>query len=146
MGRQTKDPDILGLANNRTVKYKVKILYPFSSSQRVRIVWVRRCPPLETYDLQEQKLIAEIRKIRAKRVLLQFPEGLRRLASRICRLIEDNTDALPMVSIDPCYGACDLPTHQGERLGVELIVHFGHSPHVVRLIFQSSSSLSSSNQ
>ena len=55
---------------------------------------------------------------------------MRRLASRICRLIEDNTDALPMVSMDPCYGACDLPTHQGARLGVDLIIHFGHSPYM----------------
>ena len=74
-------------------------------------------------------MIAKIKRAKAKRVLLQFPDGLRKFAFRICRLVEDNTEALPMVSIDPCYGACDLPTYQGKKLGVELIVHFGHTPY-----------------
>lgn len=72
----------------------------------------------------------EIRNRNAERVLLQFPEGLRRFASRLSRLVEENTDALAMVSIDPCHGACDLPVCQAKMLGVDLIVHFGHSPYI----------------
>jgi 2-(3-amino-3-carboxypropyl)histidine synthase len=33
-----------------------------------------------------------------------------------------------VVSADPCYGACDLVDPQLEPLGVELVVHFGHTP------------------
>jgi 2-(3-amino-3-carboxypropyl)histidine synthase len=73
-------------------------------------------------------LILEIKERKAKRVLLQFPEGLRTASSRISRLIEENTDALVIVSMDPCYGACDLPIDQAKRLHVDLIVHFGHTP------------------
>jgi 2-(3-amino-3-carboxypropyl)histidine synthase len=32
-----------------------------------------------------------------------------------------------MISADPCYGACDLATAEAERLGIDLIVHFGHA-------------------
>ncbi len=74
-------------------------------------------------------MITEIMNRNAKRVLLQLPEGLRRFASRLSRLVEENTDALAMVSIDPCHGACDLPVSQAKMLKVDLIVHFGHSPH-----------------
>jgi 2-(3-amino-3-carboxypropyl)histidine synthase len=34
---------------------------------------------------------------------------------------------VPIVSADPCYGACDLATAEAEGLGVDLIVHYGHS-------------------
>ena len=74
-------------------------------------------------------MITEITKREVKRVLLQFPEGLRVAASRISKLIEDNTEALAIVSMDPCYGACDLPIYQAKKLGVDLIIHFGHTPY-----------------
>ncbi|MCK4424418.1 diphthamide biosynthesis enzyme Dph2, partial [Candidatus Bathyarchaeota archaeon] len=37
------------------------------------------------------------------------------------------TGALPIISADPCYGACDLATAEAESLGVDLIIHHGHS-------------------
>ncbi|UCD73253.1 MAG: diphthamide biosynthesis enzyme Dph2 [Candidatus Bathyarchaeota archaeon] len=74
-------------------------------------------------------MITEITKRAVKRVLLQFPEGLITAASRISKLIEDNTEALTIVSMDPCYGACDLPIYQAKKLEVDLIIHFGHTPY-----------------
>lgn len=76
-------------------------------------------------------MITEITKRRVKRVLLQFPEGLRTAASRTSKLIEENTEALAIVSMDPCYGACDLPIYQAKRLEVDLIIHFGHTPYTI---------------
>jgi diphthamide biosynthesis enzyme Dph1/Dph2-like protein len=32
----------------------------------------------------------------------------------------------PIVSGDPCYGACDIP--EGLRKYADIIVHFGHAP------------------
>ena len=36
----------------------------------------------------------------------------------------------PVISSDPSYGACDLPTDAAERLGIDVIFHFGHSTFV----------------
>jgi 2-(3-amino-3-carboxypropyl)histidine synthase len=41
--------------------------------------------------------------------------------------VVEKAGALPIVSADPCYGACDLATDEAEHLGVDLIVHFGHA-------------------
>jgi 2-(3-amino-3-carboxypropyl)histidine synthase len=81
---------------------------------------------LKQFDFEEERIKQEITSLGAKRVLLQFPEGLKPEAPRIARIIE-KLGALPIVSADPCYGACDLATADAEILGVDLIVHFGHS-------------------
>ena len=38
--------------------------------------------------------------------------------------------ALPIISLDPCYGACDISVSEAESLGVDLIVHVGHAEFV----------------
>jgi 2-(3-amino-3-carboxypropyl)histidine synthase len=81
---------------------------------------------LKHFDFEEERIKQEIAKIGAKRVLLQFPEGLKPEAPRIAKTIE-KTGVTPIISGDPCYGACDLAVEDAENLGVDLIVHFGHS-------------------
>jgi 2-(3-amino-3-carboxypropyl)histidine synthase len=81
---------------------------------------------MKGFDFEEERIKQEIAKLDAKRVLLQLPEGLKPEAPRLAKLIE-KTGALPIISADPCYGACDLPTAEAERLGIDLIVHFGHA-------------------
>jgi len=78
------------------------------------------------YDLEEERVKQEILKLKAKSVLIQLPEGLKPEAQRIAKVIE-KCGALPIVSADPCYGACDLATAEAESLGVDLIVHYGHA-------------------
>ena len=60
----------------------------------------------------------------ARLVALQLPEGLKRRALELVDGIEAATD---VVSADPCYGACDLIDGQLEPLGVDLVVHVGHT-------------------
>ena len=81
---------------------------------------------MKTFDFEEERVKQEIAKIGAKRVLLQFPEGLKPEAPRIAKTIE-KLGVLPIVSADPCYGACDLATADAENLGVDLVIHYGHS-------------------
>lgn len=81
---------------------------------------------MKSFDFEEERIKQKIAKLEAKRVLLQMPEGLKPEGTRIAKIIE-KTGALPIISADPCYGACDLATAEAERLGVDLIVHFGHS-------------------
>lgn len=81
---------------------------------------------MKSFDFEEERVKQEIQRIGARRVLLQLPEGLKPEAPRLARTVE-KTGALPIVSADPCYGACDLATQEAESLGVDLIIHYGHS-------------------
>jgi len=63
----------------------------------------------------------------AKRVLIQLPEGLKPQGPRLAEIVEE-IGALPIVSADPCYGACDLAVQEAQNLEADLVVHFGHSP------------------
>lgn len=79
------------------------------------------------FDLEETRLKKEITKRKPKIVLLQLPEGLKPAAPRLASIIEE-AGALPIVSSDPCYGACDLPVSEAKLLAADLIVHYGHTP------------------
>ena len=81
---------------------------------------------LKGFDFEEERIKREIGKLGAKRVLLQFPEGLKPEGPRLASLVE-KAGALPIIAGDPCYGACDIATAEAESLGVDLILHFGHS-------------------
>lgn len=81
---------------------------------------------MKGFDFEEELIKQEIVKLGAKRVLLQMPEGLKPEGPSLVKIIE-KTGALPIISADPCYGACDLATAEAESLGIELIVHLGHS-------------------
>ena len=59
---------------------------------------------------------------------LQFPDGLRDYATEIGKVVQKETGALPVISADPCYGACDLCDDEMAKLGVQVLIHFGHSP------------------
>jgi 2-(3-amino-3-carboxypropyl)histidine synthase len=79
-----------------------------------------------TFDLEEKRLKEEIRKKKAKRVLIQLPEGLKPYGSYLASTVE-KAGALAIISADPCYGACDLAIPEAESLDVDLIIHYGHS-------------------
>ena len=82
-----------------------------------------------TFDLEENRLEEEIRKREAKRVLIQLPEGLKAEGPHLASIVE-RAGAIAIISADPCYGACDLATLDAKNLGVDLIIHYGHSPMV----------------
>ncbi|MFQ6064495.1 MAG: diphthamide biosynthesis enzyme Dph2 [Candidatus Bathyarchaeia archaeon] len=79
-----------------------------------------------SHDLEEERLKEEIEKRQAKRVLIQLPEGLKPEGPRLASVAEE-AGAIAIVSADPCYGACDLALSDAESLGVDLIVHYGHT-------------------
>ncbi len=81
---------------------------------------------MKGFDFEEERIKQEITKLKAKRVLLQLPEGLKPEGIRLAKVVE-KTGALPIVSADPCYGACDVAVNEAESLGADLIVHFGHA-------------------
>lgn len=78
------------------------------------------------FDFEEERIKQEIKRLGAKRVLLQMPQGLKPQAAKIAQTIEAS-GAVAIISADPCYGACDIALHEAEGLGADLIVHFGHA-------------------
>jgi len=81
---------------------------------------------MRRFDFEDERVKQELLKLRAKHVLIQLPEGLKPEALYLAKTIK-KFGALPIVSADPCYGACDLATSDAESLGVDLIIHYGHS-------------------
>lgn len=78
------------------------------------------------YNLELEEVIKKIKKQKARRVLIQLPEGLKPQAIRLADEIESKTNAKVLIWIGSCYGSCDLP--QGlENLGIDLVIQFGHS-------------------
>jgi 2-(3-amino-3-carboxypropyl)histidine synthase len=78
------------------------------------------------FDFEEERIKKEIAHHGAKRVLLQMPQGLKPEATKLAQIVEQ-AGAIPIISSDPCYGACDIALSEAEGLGVDLVVHFGHA-------------------
>jgi 2-(3-amino-3-carboxypropyl)histidine synthase len=70
-------------------------------------------------------LIEHLKKKGAKRVALQFPEGLKRRSIAVAAALKEAGFEV-IVSGDPCYGACDLALDSLPY--ADVLVHFGHAP------------------
>lgn len=84
---------------------------------------------LKLFDFEEERVKREILRLDAKRVLIQLPDGLKPEAFRLAKIVE-KLGVLPIVSADPCYGACDVASTEALALGADLVVHYGHSKRV----------------
>jgi 2-(3-amino-3-carboxypropyl)histidine synthase len=83
---------------------------------------------LEKYELELEKIISEIKKIKAKLVLLQFPDGLKPYATVIVDYLHEKTNTEFLIWFGSCYGACDTPTLGKEmEKKIDLVVQFGHN-------------------
>jgi 2-(3-amino-3-carboxypropyl)histidine synthase len=79
------------------------------------------------YDLEEDRLVAEIEGRGARRLLIQLPDGLKNEGPRLARLIRERTGAEVFVSAVSAWGACDLSLDAAARLKADLLVHYGHN-------------------
>ena len=79
------------------------------------------------YDLEEDRLVAEITGRGARRLLIQLPDGLKNEGPRLASLIREKTGAEVFVSASPAWGACDLSLDAAVRLKADLLVHYGHN-------------------
>ncbi len=60
------------------------------------------------------------------RILLQFPEGLKKDALKYAQKYESEGHEV-FISSEPSYGACDIPVHEAGMLGCDKIIHYGHT-------------------
>lgn len=82
----------------------------------------------ETYDLQLDNAITEIKAKDAKMILVQLPDGLKPFADDIRTVLMRECPGIQLVFwADSCFGACDAPIHV-RHLGFDMLLAFGHSP------------------
>jgi 2-(3-amino-3-carboxypropyl)histidine synthase len=82
----------------------------------------------EKYNLELEKAVNEIKKSKAKLVLLQFPDGLKPYATAVVDYLELKTKTEFLIWAGSCFGACDIPL-EIERLKpkIDLTIQFGHN-------------------
>ncbi|KNE65319.1 diphthamide biosynthesis enzyme Dph1/Dph2 domain-containing protein [Allomyces macrogynus ATCC 38327] len=79
------------------------------------------------YNFEIHKTVHQIQKFSAKRVALQFPEGLQMFACIISDILEQFTGVDTVVMGDVTYGACCVDDFTARALGCDFLVHYGHS-------------------
>lgn len=80
------------------------------------------------YNLELIRIINEIKKSKAKLVLLQFPDGLKQWATAIVDYLKEKTGAEFLIWLGSCYGACDTPSGiEKLKPKIDLVVQFGHN-------------------
>eukprot|EP01029_Cantina_marsupialis_P029626 TRINITY_DN781927_c0_g1_i1.p1 TRINITY_DN781927_c0_g1~~TRINITY_DN781927_c0_g1_i1.p1 ORF type:complete len:394 (-),score=100.17 TRINITY_DN781927_c0_g1_i1:219-1400(-) len=79
------------------------------------------------YNFEIHKTVWRIRETGAKKVALQFPEGLLMYSCVIVGILEKFTSAECLVMGDVSYGACCIDDFTASRLECDLMFHYGHS-------------------
>lgn len=78
----------------------------------------------ENYNFEVAKTLSTIKKLNAKKITLQFPDGLLSYAPIIIDGIQTHTGADCVILSDVVYGACCV---DDDSIKSDLLVHYGHS-------------------
>ena len=78
------------------------------------------------FNLELDSVIAQVKKEKAKRIVVQLPDGLKPRAQEISERIEKETGATVITWFGSCFGACDIPIGLN-TIGVDMLVQFGHN-------------------
>lgn len=70
--------------------------------------------------------LKKLEEIGAKRVFLQFPEGLIPSIQKIAKYLEKKGFEV-FLSMEPTFGACDIRDYEAKLLKCDAILHIGHS-------------------
>jgi len=82
----------------------------------------------QRYELELDKIVEDIKKEKAKLVLLQFPDGLKLYATSVVDYLESKTKAEFLIWLGSCYGACDTPVGLDKiNPKIDLVIQFGHN-------------------
>lgn len=79
------------------------------------------------YRLEVPKCVWQIRKHSAKRVALQFPEGLTMFACLLSDIFKEHGGCETVIMADVTYGACCVDDYRAKELGCDMLIHYGHS-------------------
>src|SRR3990170_5747637 len=72
-----------------------------------------------------EEAIKKLKEIKAKRVFVQFPEGIKLRIQGIVKDLEKEGFEI-VTCLEPCFGACDVRDEEAKYLGCDAILHIGH--------------------
>lgn len=78
------------------------------------------------FNLELDRIALEIQRRKAKHVLLQIPDGMKKNANAIVQGLEEKTGATVYIWFSSCFGQCDFPLGLGP-LGIDLMISYGHN-------------------
>ncbi len=78
------------------------------------------------HEVPGGEILGKLRELKARRVLIQTPEGLKREAQSLADFLEEN-GIETIISGDVNYGACDPADREARLLGCDALIHLGHS-------------------
>jgi len=78
------------------------------------------------YEFEVEKVKREVVERGAKKILLQFPDGLKKYSLWIADELSGVADVF--ISGSHTWGPCDVDVVGARAVGADLIVHFGHNP------------------
>jgi hypothetical protein len=79
------------------------------------------------YEFEIYKSVFQIKKNNAKKVALQFPEGLLMYSLAIADIFERFCGVETLVMGDVTYGACCIDDFTARSVGCDMMIHYGHS-------------------
>lgn len=80
---------------------------------------------------QLEDVVKKLKRLKTRKVLVQFPEGLRLRVQEIAKGLEEN-GLETVVCVEKCFGACDVREHEAQLLGCDTILHIGHEKFLPR--------------
>jgi 2-(3-amino-3-carboxypropyl)histidine synthase len=75
---------------------------------------------------RKEKILRKLKKAGGKKVFIQVPEGLKMGALDLMDFLNRKGIEV-MLSLEPCFGACDLRDREAKSLGCDVLLHIGHS-------------------
>jgi 2-(3-amino-3-carboxypropyl)histidine synthase len=76
--------------------------------------------------LETSSVLTKLKRLKAKKVFIQVPEGLKMMVLDFSKSLE-KSGLTTYISVDPCFGACDLKDREAKALGCDAFLHIGHS-------------------
>lgn len=73
-----------------------------------------------------KEIIRELKEIKARRIFVQFPEGLKLRIQDITKQLEKEGFEV-ILCLEPNYGACDIKEHAAKSLNCDAILNIGHA-------------------
>lgn len=72
-----------------------------------------------------EEAIKKLKRLKSKKVFVQFPEGLTLRIQDIVKELESNGFQI-VLSVEKSFGACDIRENEARLMGCDTILHIGH--------------------
>jgi len=78
-----------------------------------------------------KETLEELKRINAKRIFIQFPEGLKLRIQDITKELEENGFEI-VICLERTYGGCDVRDFEANRLKCDAVLHIAHQDYGVK--------------